>query len=82
MTFQKANNKINNQKIILKKSSIIFFEIKSNFPQYKWKDNFTHLFNKISKFIEIYKKRGFLIMNIYRSILYKIIYHNYIIKKV
>ena len=58
MTFPKTDNKINNQKIILKKHSIIFFEMKSNFPQFKWKDNFTHLFKKISKFIEIYKKRG------------------------
>ena len=58
MTFPKADNKINNQKKKKKKNSIIFFEMKSNFPQFKWKDNFTHLFNKISKFIEIYKKRG------------------------
>ena len=57
MTFPKTDNKINNQKIILKKHSIIFFEMKSNFPQFKWKDNFTHLFEKI-------------------------IFHNYIMKKV
>ena len=35
MTFPKTDNKINNQKIILKKNSIIFFEMKSNFPQFK-----------------------------------------------
>ena len=58
MTFPKIDNKMSDQKIILKKNSIIFFEMKSNFPQFKWKDNFTHLFKKISKFIEIYKKRG------------------------
>ena len=46
VTFPKTDNKINNQKIILKKNLIIFLEIKSNFPQYKWNDNFTHLFNK------------------------------------
>ena len=58
MTFLKTDNKMNNQKIILKKNSIIFFEMKTNFPQFKWKDNFTHIFKKISKFIEIYKMRG------------------------
>ena len=51
MSFPKTDNKMNNQKIILKKNSIIFFEMKTNFPQFKWKDNFTHIFKKISKFI-------------------------------
>ena len=35
MTFPKTDNKINNQKIILKKNLIIFLEMKYNFPQYK-----------------------------------------------
>ena len=59
MAFPCSNKTINNnQKIVLKKKSIAFFEFKSTFPQYKWKDNFTHIFKNIAKFIEIYKKRG------------------------
>ena len=58
MVFPLGDKKINNQKIILKKKSSIFFEFKSSFPQFKWKEKFSHLFKKVQKFIKIYKNRG------------------------
>ena len=57
MLFPKTNIN-NNEKIILKKKSIIFFEFKELFPQYSWKDKFTFLFKKIKNFIDVYQKRG------------------------
>ena len=48
----------NNKKIILKKKSIIFFEFKTSFPQYYWKEEISQLFEKIKNFLEIYKNRG------------------------
>lgn len=58
MIFPEKTNLDNNQKMILKKKSIIFFEFKSTFPYYTWKDKFSHFFKKIQKFIEIYTQRG------------------------
>ena len=58
MVFPLGDKKINNQKIILKKKSSIFFEFKSSFPQFKWKEKLSHLFKKIQQFIKIYKNRG------------------------
>jgi signal recognition particle GTPase len=59
MTFPRiGDKKVNNQKIILKKNSIIFFEFKSAFPQFKWREKFSHLFKKVEKFIKIYQNRG------------------------
>ena len=60
MVFPKENKKNinNNKKIFLKKKSIIFFEFKVSFPQYYWKNKFSHFFKKIKKFLEIYNKRG------------------------
>ena len=58
MSFPKPYIISNNGMIILKKKSIIFFEFKTSFPQFFWKDKFHHLFSKIKKFIEIYKNRG------------------------
>ena len=48
----------NNKNIILKKKSIIFFEFKTSFPQYYWKEEISQLFEKIKNFLEIYKNRG------------------------
>ena len=47
----------NNKAIILKKNSVIFFEFKVSFPQFYWKEKFSHFFKKIQKFLELYKKR-------------------------
>ena len=58
MNFPKELKEDNNQKIILKKNSIIFFEFKSSFPQFNWKDKFNLIFKKVEKFLEIYKSRG------------------------
>ena len=58
MTFPQENKKVNYQKIVLKKKSIVFFEFKSTFPQFKWKKKFSHLFKKVQKFIQIYQNRG------------------------
>ena len=58
MYFPKEIKEDNNQKIILKKNSIIFFEFKSSFPQFNWKDKFNLFFKKVKKFLEIYKRRG------------------------
>ena len=59
MTFPRIGDKKEyNQKIILKKNSIIFFEFKSAFPQFKWREKFSHLFKKVEKFIKIYQNRG------------------------
>ena len=56
MTFPKGID--NNKDIILKKNSVIFFEFKASFPQYYWKEKFSHFFKKIKKFLEIYNMRG------------------------
>ena len=58
MTFPQELKKVNNQKIVLKKKSIVFFEFKSTFPQFKWRQKFSHLFKKVQKFIEIYQNKG------------------------
>ena len=58
MNFPKELKEDNNQKIILKKNSIIFFEFKSTFPQFNWEDKFNLFFKKVEKFLEIYKSRG------------------------
>ena len=58
MNFPKEIKEDNNQKIILKKNSIIFFEFKSSFPQFNWKDKFNLIFKKVENFLEIYKSRG------------------------
>ena len=47
----------NNNKMILKKKSIIFFEFKVSFPEFFWKEKFNLLFKKIKNFLEIYKKK-------------------------
>ena len=57
MTFPKKEHS-NNNKIILKRNSIIFFEFKVSFPQFTWKNKFSHLLKKIKKFLDIYKMRG------------------------
>ena len=57
MTFPEVDKKVNDKKIILKKKSIIFFEFKSEFPQFNWKEKFSHLFKKVQKFITIYQNR-------------------------
>ena len=58
MTFPQGIKKVNYQKILLKKKSIVFFEFKSTFPQFKWRQKFSHLFKKVEKFIQIYQNRG------------------------
>jgi hypothetical protein len=45
MTFPKKEHS-NNNKIILKRNSIIFFEFKVSFPQFTWKNKFSHLLKK------------------------------------
>ena len=68
MTFPLGDKKVNNQKIILKKNSIIFFEFKSAFPQFNWREKFSHLFKKVEKFIKIYQNRGLSYNNEYIQI--------------
>ena len=69
---------INNNKIILKSNSIIFFEIKISFPQYKWKDTYKHFFKK---FLAIFKQRGIYNSEYLQMFLYIIIFLKYIILK-
>ena len=68
MTFPLGDKKVNNQKIILKKNSIIFFEFKSAFPQFNWRKKFSLLFKKVEKFIKIYQNRGLSYNNEYIQI--------------
>ena len=58
MTFPNKIIYTNNKKIILKNNSIIFFEFKTSFPQYDWKNKFNHLLRKIGRFLDIYRARG------------------------
>ena len=58
MTFPQGIKKVNYQKILLKKKSIVFFEFKSTFPQFKWRQKFSHLFKKLEKLIQIYHNRS------------------------
>ena len=57
MIFTSKNLANNNDKIILKSNSVIFFEFKVSFPNYDWKDKFKHFFKKIQIFLDLYRKR-------------------------
>ena len=79
MNFPKGLKEDNNQKIILKKNSIIFFEFKSTFPQFNWEDKFNLFFKKVEKFLEIYKSEEYMRKNIFNYFLFMIISQKYII---